>query len=270
MFKKAWDWFTSGWLGNVTASIIATIVFTKLWDSISPESFEKFGSAVARFLKYPVPIWWTLVFIAGGLFTYYLIRRQKRKKNVDADDVWKKVIGNFTFGDLRDILMEKFISPSKIPDSTMENALVIFFNYAVEFIKGIGPTTIKDGGFAYEELAPYLAMHQLVDRRDDTNYYLNDNGHLLYSSLATTFKNYPHYKDEVYGAKSIFTSLPPDVVYTEEQVNGFVFDFLRLEDLQVPSPASMQASGPVVMMTRGPAPAPAPEQAPTPEQDSNQ
>lgn len=264
MFKKAWEWFTSGWWGSVTGSVIATIIFTKLWDSISPESFAKFVSAVVRFLKHPVPIWWTLVFIAGGLLTYYLIRRRKRKKKVEADDVWKKTIGNFTFGDLCDILMEKFISPSRVPGSSVDNALVIFYHYAGEFSKGIGPTTINDEGFAYKELAPYLAMHQLVDRRADTYYHLNDNGHLLYSSLAIAFKNYPQLKNDVYANQSTFTSLPPDVVYTKEQVNSFIGGFPGLEDIQLPTPASVQASGPVVMMSSAPAPAPAPAQ------DSNQ
>lgn len=265
MSNKVKEWlgnFTTGTIVGAAGTILASVL-TVLWEKISPGTFEEFVNGFLKpIVTYQVPIWYAFAFIACWYFGDFLVRRYKPKKKVETDDVWKKNIGNFTFGDLCDIMMEKFISPSKVVGSTTENALVIFYHYAGELIKGIGPTTINDGGFAYEELAPYLAMHQLVDRRADNYYHLNDNGHLLYASLAIAFKNYPQLKQDVYARQSTFTSLPPDVVYSKEQVNSF----LGLGNVQVPSPASIPATGPVPMMTRTPATGP----APAPEHGSNQ
>jgi hypothetical protein len=224
MFKKAWEWFTSGWWGNVTASVIATIIFTKLWDSISPNSFRKVVDAIWGFLKpiftYQVSIWYAFAIIAAWYFFDYLIRRLSRKKNVEADAVWKKAIGNYTFGDLRDILLGAFLTPIKIPGRLVNNGLVNFYKYAIWFNEGLGAATLNDDGFAYMELAPYLALHQLVDKHGDI-YQLNDNGNLLYSSLAITFKDYPEYRERVYGIQVAYVKPTTDITYTQEEVNKF-------------------------------------------------
>lgn len=236
MLKRFRVWITTGWWGSFTsgtaggiAGTVLTGILVILWNKISPGTFNKVFSAFWKALKatatYQVSIWSVFAFLTVWYLANFLVRNYKSLKKVDADEVWKKVIGNYSFKDLSDVLRGEFLSASKIPGSSVDNGIVNFYKYAHKFIEGLGPTTLADKGFAYTELAPYFGLHQLVDKRADAHYYLNDNGHLLYASLATTFKNYPDYKTEVYATQVRYVPPLPDVVYTGEQANNFNIGF---------------------------------------------
>lgn len=195
-------WKDPVWSKVISAGII--LLIATIWAKFLKISLNEIYEGSIIFLNFKLNIYYFLIILLIILVIRYALKKW-RKKNPYLDEK----VGNYTFGELCDILMEKkptgrTTSMNWGNESPPDlDYLSLFYNYYSYFNRGIKlEDDYDDRGFIYGILCPDFVGYDLLEKIESKNerlnmteisYQISDNGRKFHSILerSNMFKRQP-------------------------------------------------------------------------------
>jgi len=185
-------WKDPVWSKVISAGIIFLIA--TIWAKFVNISFAEIYNSSTKFLNFNIPIYYFIIIIALYLLIRFVIKKSKKE-----NPFLNEKVGNYTFGELCRILMDKKptgrttsmnLGNENAPDA---DYLTLFYNYYSYFNRGIKlEEDYDDRGFIYGILSPDFVGYGLLEKVETKNekiditeisYQISDNGKKFHSLL---------------------------------------------------------------------------------------
>ena len=189
--RKIWN--DPVWSKVISAGII--FVIAALWAKFVNVSIIDIYNKSIDFLNFRFPIYYFLLIVLLLFFIKFIAKKFKKKQN----PYLLEKIGNYTFGELMTILMNKkprgrTVSMEWGKENTPDkDFLTLFYNYYSYFNRGVKlDDNYDDRGFIYGILCPELVGFELLDKIvtknerlniDEIHYQVSENGKKFHSLI---------------------------------------------------------------------------------------
>lgn len=191
----------SGIVGGIGVAILTPVVLG-IWALLGDLTFRDTVNLLWVKLNHQIPIYYILFLIP----LIYILRFVKLRRSAENDPIWEETIGNYTFGNLFEILTGEYLHLPEALNAdafySENNLMYLFYNAATTLGQGVTYKTPNNfPKYLFHWLCPQLLVYDLVNKINipmtpgssvmEDMYILSENGKKLYALFSTRIVQRP-------------------------------------------------------------------------------